>query len=323
MLARLVSGHAPYVGAPAAALAAVLVLAGPPRPAPAQQVIDGAYRPAIPHPEYAAGKGPLVLVDRFHHTFYEPDEFFGQLADLLRRDGYRVRALNEPFTPTALAEARVLVVVNPESGHDPGTGPIPPAFTPEEVKTVREWVRSHGGSMLLVVDHMPFPAAAADLGEAFGVEFMNGFAVIEAEWDPLVFRRADNTLRSHPITDGRRAAERIDSAVTFVSGQAFRPIDSRVRPLLVFGPHVVSVNTPRDWKYDASTPRVPVEGWLQGAALEDGAGRVAMFGESAMFAAQLVGPHRQPTGLNSPIAPQNLQLLLNTLHWLSRAPGFD
>lgn len=81
--------------------------------------------------------------------------------------------------------------------------------------------------------------------------------------------------------------------------------------------------TERAWEFDHTTPRMPVTGWLQGAALEAGGGRVAVFGEAAMFAAQLVGPRRQPVGMNAPSATQNLQLLLNTLRWLSRAPGFE
>lgn len=199
--------------------------------------------------------------------------------------------------------------------------PTTPAFLPEEVAAVKGWVEA-GGSLLLIVDHMPFPGAAADLASAFGVELMNGFAIVWSDWDPLVFRRGDGTLRAHDITDGRRPAERVDTVVTFVSGSAFRATGANVCPLLVFGPGVVSYNPDKAWRFDDSTPRVPVEGWLQGAALEAGRGRVAIFGEAAMFAAQLQGPDRQPVGMNSPEAPQNLQMLLNTVHWLARASGY-
>ena len=51
-----------------------------------------------------------------------------------------------------------------------------------------------------------------------------------------------------------------------------------------------------------------------------GRGRVAVFGEAAMFSAQLAGP-KQPMGMNAPQAEQNHQLLLNVMHWLSRAKG--
>jgi len=287
-------------------------------------VIDAAYRPRISEPTYPAGAGPVVLVDAGHNAFHARDEHFAQLADILRQDGYRAAALHGAYSARALAGADVLIVVNALADRDVDNWALPtsPAFTPEEVTAVREWVEN-GGSLLLIADHMPFPGAAADLGRAFGVEFMNGFAIVEAEWDPLVFRRARSTLRAHPITDGRRAGERVDSAVTFVAGQAFRASHERACPLLVFGAGVVSINMERAWVFDDATPRVPVEGWLQGVAVEARSGRVAIFGEAAMFAAQLVGPRQQPVGMNAPAANQNLQLLLNALRWLSRAPGFE
>jgi len=48
-----------------------------------------------------------------------------------------------------------------------------------------------------------------------------------------------------------------------------------------------------------------------------GKGRVAVFGEAAMFSAQLAGPNKAPMGMNAPIAAQNPQFLLNVMHWLS------
>ena len=300
--------------------AALAWAAGPDAP---QQVADGSFRPVIARPEYPPGAGPVVLVDRAHNNFHAPDEHFVPFARLIGDDGYRVRGLHGPLTADALKGVAVLVIVNALADEDVDRWVLPtsPAFTAEEVGAVRDWVRG-GGALLLIADHMPFPGAAADLARAFGLEFMNGFAIVEAEWDPLVFRRSSSTLRSHPITNGR-SGEQVNAAVTFVAGQAFRATDDRVCPLLVFGPGVVSINMERAWVFDATTPRVNVEGWLQGAAVEIGAGRVAVFGEAAMFAAQLTGPRKTPTGMNAPIARENLQLLLNTMHWLSRAPGFD
>jgi hypothetical protein len=49
-----------------------------------------------------------------------------------------------------------------------------------------------------------------------------------------------------------------------------------------------------------------------------GSGRAAFFGEAAMFSAQLGGPTQQPMGMNAPGAEQNLQFVLNVVHWLSR-----
>jgi len=48
-----------------------------------------------------------------------------------------------------------------------------------------------------------------------------------------------------------------------------------------------------------------------------GRGRVAVFGEAAMFTAQVSGPERRPMGMNTPTAAQNPQFLLNVMHWLA------
>jgi hypothetical protein len=50
--------------------------------------------------------------------------------------------------------------------------------------------------------------------------------------------------------------------------------------------------------------------------LQHGAGRVVVFGEAAMFSAQLAGPEKIPMGMNQESATQNPQLLLNIIHWL-------
>jgi hypothetical protein len=50
-------------------------------------------------------------------------------------------------------------------------------------------------------------------------------------------------------------------------------------------------------------------------------GSVAVFGEAAMFSAQLAGPTKQKSGMNAPGAEQNHQLLLNVIHWLTRVKG--
>jgi hypothetical protein len=132
--------------------------------------------------------------------------------------------------------------------------------------------------------------------------------------DPYVFRRADGTLVDHPITRGRAEAERIDSVVSF-TGEAFE--GEPHPPLLRFGPDVVSLMPDTAWRFKDDTPTIDVSGWYQGAVRLLEEGRVAVFGEAAMFSAQLAGPNRMPMGMNHPGAPQNAQFLLNVVHWLS------
>jgi len=68
---------------------------------------------------------------------------------------------------------------------------------------------------------------------------------------------------------------------------------------------------------NADTPRTPVKGWLQGATLLAGKGRIDVFGEAAMYSAQFSGPKRLPMGMNHPKAAQNYQFVINVMHWLS------
>jgi hypothetical protein len=68
---------------------------------------------------------------------------------------------------------------------------------------------------------------------------------------------------------------------------------------------------------DFDFPEEPIGQWLQGALLQHGQGRVAVFAKAAMFSAQLAGPERHPMGMNAPQASGNGPFLLNMLHWLS------
>lgn len=53
---------------------------------------------------------------------------------------------------------------------------------------------------------------------------------------------------------------------------------------------------------------------MQGAYMKYGKGRIVIFGEAAMFTAQLQGKNKM--GMSTKSASQNAQFLLNTIHWL-------
>lgn len=283
----------------------------------AQQVADTAYRPPIAQPAYQPDEGPLVFIDEAHHNFHTADGRYAPFAHLLRRDGYRVEPLRQPFSQQSLATARVLVIANAINGSNvqAWARPIHSAFTDDEVRAVREWVEG-GGSLLLLADHMPFAGAAATLGKAFGLEFSDGFAVTDEPSGPFVFRRGDGSLGAHPIADGRSPGERVDSVATF-TGQGFRGTGPGISPLFTLAPNVVLLEPDTAWVFSDETRRRSGAGWLQGAALRVGKGRVVVLGEAAMFSAQLGGRQRRPMGMNAPVAGQNAQFLLNTLHWLT------
>jgi hypothetical protein len=271
----------------------------------AQQVADTTFRPPIEKPAYPAGAGPVVQVDEAHHNFHTVTGRYLPFADLLRRDGYVVRPSAVRFTADALKSGRVLVISNANSVEVPPEAPSRDrsAFSAAEIATVQEWVAG-GGSLLLIADHEPWAPAAAALAHAFGIRFRGGMAnTPNNSSGRLVFRKSDGTLMHHPITKD------IDEVATF-AGSSFE-LEVEGEPLLVFGPQTSS--------YSGQAQPVPVTGHLQGAVLFHQRGRVAVFGEAAMFTAQLTGEDRHPMGMNAAIAKQNPQFVLNVMHWLTNA----
>jgi hypothetical protein len=275
---------------------------------------------------YAPGHGPVVCLDEAHHNFHTLDERFWPFGELLRRDGYVVRAFRSKFDAASLADCRILVIANAQPSDDEWDRypyPTPSAFRPDEVDAVHRWV-SGGGSLLLIADHMPLAGAAAPLAVPFGVVFTDGFALdgfkSEGERDaafakPTIFRTADKTLRSHAIVRGRHAKESISSVRSF-TGQAFQA-PAGAEPVLVLPPTFITLMPEKAWQFGPNTKRQSVGGWLQGAVMRVGSGRAAFFGEAAMFSAQIAGANRQTMGMNAPGAEQNFQFTLNVLHWLS------
>ena len=298
----------------ALALAALFLFAA--APAAAQQAADAAADVSVRSPAYAAGRGPLVLIDEGHGNFHTSDGRYAPFAAVLRNDGYRVAGLKGPLTREALRGARVLVVANPlhPSNAENWTLPTPPAFTAAEAEAVKRFVRE-GGSLWLIADHMPFPGAAEPLAETFGFAFVNGFVGQRA--DPGAadyFRVADGTLVRHPVVAGRGAEEAVSSVRSF-TGSAFRSPPG-AEPVLRLSERYMALEPQEAWKFTDATPKRVLDGsWHQGATLRYGRGRVAVFGEAAMFTAQTSGG--RSIGFSASDAKENKQFLLNVAHWLS------
>ncbi|MDX2149415.1 MAG: DUF4350 domain-containing protein [Bryobacteraceae bacterium] len=269
-----------------------------------QQVADTEFRPPIAKPAYEQGKGPLVLIDEGHHNFHTATGRYLPFAELLRRDGYVVKGSGAKFSTEMLRGCSVMVISNAlnEKNANDWKPPHPSAFTQEEISALREWL-TQGGRLLLIADHMPFAGAAEELGKALGVRFENGYSVIPEIGGILVFRKPLGTLKEHAVTQD------IPEIATF-TGSAFQ-VKGPAEPLLVFGPGVVSID-PND-----ASKKVPVTGYWQGAVMRVGKGRLALFGEAAMFSAQLAGPNKIPMGMNAPAAKYNPQFLLNVMRWLT------
>jgi len=283
----------------------------------AQQVPDTEFKPRMEKPAFAEGKGPVVLLDEAHYNFHTASGRYQTFANLLRRDGYVVTASAAKFNQDSLKAGKILVIANAlhENNQNNWSPPNPSAFTDAEVAAVRDWVNA-GGSLLLIADHLPFPGAADRLASAFGIHFNNGYAMEpKSPPGPLTFDKENGLLLDHPVTRGRAANERVDAVITF-TGSAFQvkkgePILRFSDDAMAFMPKVFGEALTND------AAKTPIQGWLQGATVRFGNGRVAVFGEAAMFSAQLAGPNRAPMGMNAPAAKQNPQFLLNVMHWLS------
>jgi hypothetical protein len=282
----------------------------------AQQIPDTSFIFPIHQAAYPAGKGPLILIDDGHYNFHTKEGGFFAFSRLLEQDGYRVSGTGGPITGmNVLKGCKILVIANAldSTNAESWALPTPSAFTKGEIDMIKEWVRK-GGKLLLIADHMPFGGAATDLGRAFGFEFINGFAITGARsWPPTVFQREDSTLLDSPVTMGTHAGEKIDSVATF-TGSAFRIPKGATGVLYFKGPgRILQPDTA--WQFHDRTPSRDLEGFFQGAILEDGKGRVAVFGEAAMFTAQVANGVMK-VGFNSESAPQNALFVLNLVHWL-------
>lgn len=303
----------------ALALAIAAGAAIAPAPSAAQQLGDPDFVPRVESPAFAPGEGPLIVLDEGHVNFHTLEGRFGTFAQLVRADGYRIEPLRTEFSAQSLAGIDLLVIANalhPRNESD-WSRPTPSAFTTGEIAAVREWVDG-GGALLLIADHMPFPGAAHELAAAFGFELNNGFAMFPGEpRGTMVFQKSRGLLADHAITDGSMGVGAIDSIANF-HGEAFvSPVAAT--DLLVLPEGVVSLMTEVAWQFEEHTPVVPVGGWSQGSVLEVGEGRIAVFGEAAMFTAQRSGEERIPMGMNAPEANQNPAFVTGLVRWLTRA----
>ena len=174
----------------------------------AQQMPDRSFRPMIEDRAYAVGTGPVVCVDQSHDNFYTSSDGFWPFQDLIRRDGYVVRAVTA-LEPQSREDCRVLVIASPRSRVEPGEA--------------RRWVAG-GGRLLLIADR-DSSAAVADLAASFGVNFMDAPARAGR------FRVADQTLRPHAVVRGRHAKES-PATVTVFAALAMR-IPEEAEPLMV------------------------------------------------------------------------------------------
>lgn len=109
-----------------------------------QQIVDPDFKPVVERPAYTRD-GPTVVIDEAHSNFHTAGGQYRPFADLLKSDGYTVRASTRKFENGVLAGVDILVIANALAG-DPSSR-AQPAFTDQECDAGRDWVR-RGGSLL-------------------------------------------------------------------------------------------------------------------------------------------------------------------------------
>jgi hypothetical protein len=304
----------------------------------AQQVADSAFHLAGLEPAFETGTGPRACIDSGHHNFHTADGRYLAFATLLRDDGYRVGQHAGLFSPESLGECDIVVIANAtaEANAEDWSYPHSSVFSANEITALLSWVHA-GGSLLLIVDHFPWPGANGDLGILLGAHMLDGYVGTEIfgemDEDALqhtaqLYEVSPDQLRQnfgelgelgdHAIVRGRNPSEAITIVTTF-TGHAFHP-SSNMQPLLILSADAMGgapwrMNLPDSQPEEM--PAFPVGGWLQGGTVQIGQGRAVVLGEAAMCTAQLAGPQGVPMGMSNPLAPQNAQFCLNVVHWLS------
>jgi len=286
----------------------------------AQQIPDTSFLFPIRQAAYEPGRGPVVFIDQAHNNFHTRGGGFSPFSKLLEQDGYRVTSLDQTLSGIGiLDDCRILVIANAlnRANARDWVLPTPSAFSKDEIGIIAGWVKN-GGSLFLIADHMPFAGAAAELGKAFGFEFLNGFAFTRerGSWPPSTFSAKDGTLQESPVTVGLKEYKKIDSVSTF-TGSSFKAPEEAI-PVLSFPGESFSLEPDTAWSFSSKTPKINLGGYCQGAIREYGKGKIAVFGEAAMFTAQLANGTVK-FGFNSELAPQNAQFTLNLIHWLDGA----
>mgnify|MGYP003676064580 CR=1 FL=1 len=281
----------------------------------AQQEPDMSFEFSIEDPAYQKEAGPLLCIDSAHNNFHTLEGGFAPFARVMKEDGYNL--INVDYSLDVVEQLKacdVFIIVNPlhKSNVRNWVLPNPSAFSELEIANLNKWVEE-GGSLFLIADHMPFAGAAYDLGNSFGFRFRNGFATLAKDVNqPDMFTLENGRLLESPIS-GRKI-----TTVTTFTGSAFTYPEKAI-PVLVFKRGDYSLEPEVAWQFNEDTKTVALGNYTQGAIMEYGAGKIAVFGEAAMFTAQKIQTPQGEfkVGLNNTdLAPQNLSFLLNLMHWL-------
>jgi hypothetical protein len=273
----------------------------------------------IPKPfncKYCDSKNsPVIAIDSAHFNYHTYENRFAPFAKVLVADGFKVKSNDSLFSLESLKNVDILVIANALHEENEKNWDLPnySAFTEEEIHAVYNWV-NNGGSLFLIADHMPWPAASSRLAEVFGFGFFNGYVEVTGHSEQF-FSKQESSLLKSPVTPSGTTDE-IDKVQVFL-GQGFT-IPINATPILQFTQPAISWMPSKSWQIDENTPFFDATNLYQGAISRVGNGKIAVFGEAGMFTAQIVTEDDETweMGMNSESASQNQQLLLNIVRWL-------
>jgi len=280
-----------------------------------QQMADSLYKVEIRKKMYLDKNGTIIHIDEGHNNFHTKDGRYFSFAQLLELDGYQIKGNSAKFDTTTLKNIEFLVIANalPDDISRPIVAPTRSAFSQNEIQNLRNWVEK-GGSLFIIADHMPFAGAAAELAKQFGFDFYDSFVMNDSLNGIIDFDKMTGTLSDNLITKGRNIEEEVDRVRSF-TGQGFI-IPQNAKSILNLNESQTVHLVDTMWVFNEKEKQFSAKGLSQGAIMTFGRGKIAVFGEAAMFSAQLAGPNRIKVGMNSEEAKENHQLLLNTIHWL-------
>jgi hypothetical protein len=280
----------------------------------AQQRFDTTFTPHIVEPLFDESVAPVICIDSAHNNLHTLGGGFSPFARLMKANGFQVRDISSSVTDTAvLSDCDIYAIINPL--HESNLGnwrlPNPSAFTTQEIIEINNWVND-GGRIFLVADHMPFGGAAFELAKSFGFEFSNGFVRLKKEGNhPDYFSLQNERLQEHQMLAGE-----IQSVTTF-TGSAFK-YPEKAELILSFKKGDISLEPEIAWQFADTTKTIDLENYAQGAVMNYGKGKLAVFGEAAMFTARDITNENGTfkVGFNSRLAPNNQQFAVRLMRYL-------
>ena len=280
---------------------------------------DPGFDTSVENPMYGHAKGPVILLDAAHHNFHVTEGFIEPFAELAASDGYKTTVGASQFTPEFLRSFDIVMVITalPFEFTSKTEVTTETTFTDAEIEALYNWVAS-GGSLLVFSEHAPFDQAINPLLKRFGVTSSVGTIADPVHYDKklgrdgwVVFSQENGLLNAdHPITKGRDESETVNSVVAF-GGIALTGADYD---------NIFRLSDTAENRRHATGVGPDGMGDSQALAGEVGEGRILVFGDSNGFTAMNFDQEDgsvKSLGMNTAHHDWK-QMVLNSLHWLSR-----